>query len=754
MSLRPRVRVFQDYDEPTFPALVPDLETVIIGPAYHIVDLSTHSKSDLHAGSYGDSDAESGSSGVPEGLPSGSETAITISELPKNILGSLLDHDSVVVFFENIWAQVEDALGDDGVVVEDENELASSSVDFTAVGVQPGDRVVLNPETLTDWDDAPLVRKVKEVKDENTLVLNGNVVGTGSEQTSIRFRVERFIPSGQVSSDDISFDGNEVSISGGVEINDLTVNSAEAFITYRALRQNLDELTTLENSSVIEDKLGVIDERNPLAVGAFVAFQNTGTQIKVFGITKDDLNGASDRVTGYLEATDFLGNREDVYSLVPLTTDTSVLASLTAHAEHASHPDRSRFRIVLGSAELPEKKIVSSESIGDTLEDSEVNVLVHDGASFDASLEGKTITISGINTATDGEYVVEKVLSEKALYIPGLEDPGTADTYTEVDYTIGEDSETNVTVVLRGVFDKLNDNGAEFESDDVRVGDYVSIPSETTFEDGTDLYTVVEILSENRVRIDPTGTHGELPVNAAETEGVSTDYRIERVLSKGNQVEELEALAQSFSTSRLTLSWPGSVRLAGVQNNETGVASWQPGFYLACALGGQIAGLPPHQSLTGISIAGISELQYSSTYFTDSQLDQLMEAGWNVYTQATSHTPPESLRSLTTDVSMLETMELMVVKNYDYVSTFYRDLLRNFKKGYNVLPETLEYVRVAFVGGTETLKSRDMPKIGAPVLNAELVDVRIKDGAADTLEVLARVDIPRALNSLDLYLTI
>lgn len=386
---RPIVEVYQEYASLTTSPGTPDLNCLIVGPCYYIQDFPAD-KANLGVGEFVKTgytrDARCDASGDSEGRPDAGTTFLTLSE-PPNISaapGALLDANSVEVVLDGALIQI--AKGTDGAVTLSSNVFTSGSADFVTAGVTAGDRLVLT--NTAGGDNATVVYTVSSVPEDapTTLVLNDDVSSADISKigtASIRYRVEHyFVETTEpqvIDSAYFTVTGQEIVIKTGamgllLTYNDTTypVNYAtEIYVGYRALRQDLQDVLTLENSDAIEaSKVGRIDERNPLAVGAFVAFQNTGTPVQVFGVASDDLVGqtsARDRVT----------TRSDVYAITPVTDSLSesdwlaVITMWKAHCVAYADPSKSKFRVVLGSYDtLPTEKSSAPPSlVGSTIED-------------------------------------------------------------------------------------------------------------------------------------------------------------------------------------------------------------------------------------------------------------------------------------------------------------------------------------------------------------------------------------------------
>ncbi|RLC88615.1 MAG: hypothetical protein DRJ03_01715, partial [Chloroflexi bacterium] len=229
-------------------------------------------------------------------------------------------------------------------------------------------------------------------------------------------------------------------------------------------------------------------------------------------------------------------------------------------------------------------------------------------------------------------------------------------------------------------------------------------------------------------------------------------YRISIELDKAAQVTELNTIPASFASKRVVMAWPNEVYVTGLTNALTGVRSKQSGQYLACTIGGMISGLPSHQGFTFIGVSGIEQLFNSNFYFTDDQITSLSQSGWYVFLQDSESSLPYSAHEVTTDVSAYQTGELMAVKNFDYVALYYKDIVEGFLGRYNILDETLELIRGAVNNGSEVLSLRTYPRIGAPLLGAEIAILEQLAGEIDRVEMYMEVDLPTVLNVVGLHL--
>jgi hypothetical protein len=287
-----------------------------------------------------------------------------------------------------------------------------------------------------------------------------------------------------------------------------------------------------------------------------------------------------------------------------------------------------------------------------------------------------------------------------------------------------------VSAALDDLYLVLKDPGGSFITSGVIPSDVIRIPQApngTSFV-AYDEFVIDQVLSENRLRIVNNGNDTalsatELPHGVGRygsgsiTQG-SITYQVIRKLDKPGQVTQLVGLSQSFRSRRTIMVWPDLVDVPGIVSGNQ-----QPGFYLACAVGGMTAGLPSHQGFTFLGIAGIGRIYHSSNYFTDEQLTDLMQGGWYVFAQQTETSLPYTIHQLTTDPSTLETGEYSVVKNYDFVAISLSNSVKSFLGVYNVNEQTLSFVRTALEDKVTELRTRTYPRIGAPLLTGEVVSV-------------------------------
>lgn len=781
MPIRPVVLVYQDLATPTVTPTAPDLNALIVGPAFHIQDYfkpgttAYADKADIRlASDYGVLE------GDPAAAPPTGPAVITVAEPPNNEIGALLDSTSVEVYFDEARVQIDNT----GTLTttSGSNVLTGAGTAWNTgnTKVAAGDRV-----TIKDAGANIITRTVLAVDSDTSIRLTADIPAAGFTAAATQtYRITRELNDQKISASFFTVNGNIVKINGSVTLavpnqGLKSVVYAKVYMAYRSMRQDIVELDTVESVADIESKIGRLDARNPLATGVFVALQNTTSQVQFIAVLTDDL-------AGYTDVRDKISGRPDVYAIVPLTTDTSVLAMWNSDCVGLALPDEDegrpqRFRTVIGSGTLPvSKKIVQPSTTGEPMVKTgtaPAAIVKLTAPTLDFVAAGVIpgdhviVTLDANGVSRNGTYKVASVTSATILEVDA-DTPWPAAASANMTVAVKDATEvatripaTAITSAVTAAGDDLylilKDPSGTFVASGVAVGDLIQIPSNPNAAiTGASVLTsfiVAAVISDQRLEIvnngqDTSSVMNELPhgakrIGGALVGGTSVSYQVVRTLSKSQQVTELVAVAQSFKSKRTVLVWPDKVDVAGVVGGES-----QPGYYASCAVGGMTAGLPSQQGFTNLGIAGISQIYHSNTYFTDGQLTDISNGGWFVFAQQTPSSLPYSVHQLTTDPSTLESGEYSVVKNFDFVSMFFVEILEDFLGQYNVTIETLTLLQAALNTGGDLLKLRTVAKIGAPLTSFNITELSPSPVSGDRVRAYIAIGLPKPLNVIELHL--
>jgi hypothetical protein len=107
-------------------------------------------------------------------------------------------------------------------------------------------------------------------------------------------------------------------------------------------------------------------------------------------------------------------------------------------------------------------------------------------------------------------------------------------------------------------------------------------------------------------------------------------------------------------------------------------------------------------------------------------------------------------------MTFIETRELNVVKNFDFMSYFFKGLLEPFIGVWNVTPEALAAIERALRAGIRFQELRKFPKIGAALRPgaSEIISITESEISSDRVDVFMSLGLPRPLNNIDLHLIV
>jgi hypothetical protein len=268
-------------------------------------------------------------------------------------------------------------------------------------------------------------------------------------------------------------------------------------VEYRAWVQTLtNEVNFISNVGEIDDAIsGVLDPDNPLKWGVFKALENSnGTAVGYTAVSNPD------DATAWADVLEALLGRDDVYNLVPLTRNRTVLDLYAAHVTALSSPERGLWRVLwVNLAGVPEIPVVSA---------------------------GSTVVNHVTATTSDGETCLATI----------VDDPDT--------------SGSQFTIV-----NNTNANG-DFVTNGVRVGDIVRAAyvgdgfGGTTYSE----YIIAEVVSEDQLRL---VSGPAAPINSA------AKIEIWRSLSATAEAAEIALDAGSWGSRRIRAVWPDTIESSG-----------------------------------------------------------------------------------------------------------------------------------------------------------------------------------------------
>ena len=249
---------------------------------------------------------------------------------------------------------------------------------------------------------------------------------------------------------------------------------------------------------------------------------------------------------------------------------------------------------------------------------------------------------------------------------------------------------------------------------------------------------VDSVINTNRVKVIAADDFGSA--------SAANPYTITRDLNKEQQAASIAASSSSIGNKRAVMTWSDEVEISGERES---------GYYLNAAVAGMISGLPSHQGLTNKSIALITKVYNSNwDYFSEDEIDTIAAGGTCVFVQEEPEGLPFLRHQLTTDISVLETAEISVVKNNDFISLFFKGIVKPFLGEWNVTQELLDAITNSLQQGIDFQKANYTFKIGAPLIDATIDSVEISSISADRVEIYMDTQQPRPLNTIGLHIIV
>jgi hypothetical protein len=226
--------------------------------------------------------------------------------------------------------------------------------------------------------------------------------------------------------------------------------------------------------------------------------------------------------------------------------------------------------------------------------------------------------------------------------------------------------------------------------------------------------------------------------------GVSVASRIEVWHQQTpNQIATAVANASAaFNDFRVCNITPDYVVIGGVT---------VPGYYAAACYAGLRSGIPPHQSMTLLQVAGITDVAGIVKTFNSTQLDTMAAAGTFVIKRQSDGTV-SARHAVTTSTLDLNHREETVRANTDSRSYYYVGALKPLIAKMNVTPTSLARIEtmvddlIQYLMGPATKTSN----LGAQLITGSVASVT-QGTQADQVVVVINENAPKPLNGITVH---
>lgn len=458
----PSVRVYQELITTTVNPTTPFMQLCVVGPVYQV-------ETDVPVADFALSDED-----------------YTTAYLNQT-LGSVVDTSSVNIKMSDVYVKVWPAdagvnyrsatVNNDGPITK---VTGDQEGDFATATIQVDDYIDL---TYTDGDTVLTYSSaIQEVSsDGKTLTLKRNLPSpdAGATVTAVvkRPTKEDAIIESQfiTANEDAVTIKKDVKVSTAVTDTAAQVVSATVYLSYRALRRDIaNDFLTITSQSNAEAKIGKVNINNPMSVAAsLIASAVSDMSYRILPIETDDANG-------YRQALDILSTNEDIYVIVPLTNDKDVVSAYASHCTTLSEPEKSKWRIVYASQEMPSTKVMVEINDGQLVEgstDDECYIKDTANGMFVTNNARVTDFVDIYNASNSYQYSLQiiEVLNESVVTCSTTKWMRTSEGYSELEEQVTVDSQQAVKYEVvrvldtQGVADAISGIAESFKNKRLRL---------------------------------------------------------------------------------------------------------------------------------------------------------------------------------------------------------------------------------------------------------------------------------------------
>lgn len=458
----PSVRVYQELVTTTVNPTTPFMQLCVVGPVYQV-------ETDVPVADFALSDED-----------------YTTAYLNQT-LGSVVDTSSVNIKMSDVYVKVwpaNDGVNHRSATVNNDGPITKvtgdQEGDFATATIQVDDYIDL---TYTDGDTVLTYSSaIQEVSsDGKTLTLKRNLPSPdgGATVTAVvkRPTKEDAIIESQfiTANEDAVTIKKDVKVSTAVTDTAAQVVSATVYLSYRALRRDIaNDFLTITSQSNAEAKIGKVNINNPMSVAAsLIASAVSDMSYRILPIETDDANG-------YRQALDILSTNEDIYVIVPLTNDKDVVSAYASHCTTLSEPEKSKWRIVYASQEMPSTKVMVEINDGQLVEgstDDECYIKDTANGMFVTNNARVTDFVDIYNASNSYQYSLQiiEVLNESVVTCSTTKWMRTSEGYSELEDKVTVDSQQAVKYEVvrvldtQGVADAISGIAESFKNKRLRL---------------------------------------------------------------------------------------------------------------------------------------------------------------------------------------------------------------------------------------------------------------------------------------------
>jgi hypothetical protein len=567
--------------------------------------------------------------------------------------------------------------------------ITDSSIDFFALGVRAGDilRFITNPAFLERSDSIVAVDSV----DHTILTIPGL--------------------------NQITFSPTVAPQGGKVEYEIVRPGSqnGDILITYKARRiDKVGVLLEYESTTQMDDDIGPITPENPLAFGLARALGSTDKV--VFAMMVKDQDSLDD----HQKAMEILEG-EDVYILVPLTTNPAIHQVYLAHCDQTSAPNNMHERRVIVT-----QKARTRKEYQDSLSTGSMGVSSTVFTDLNAQFLTNGVPVGSVIRLTAPasieladvfrtELIISGIISETQLNVVQAVTHGTDITFEDVGVGTG----------AQLIF-QLNETADVIPSSVILFLDAVQVSALDYSVTPTGVITFVVAPG---LGVDITATYEITTI-----EGIQ--YTVEsQDLTNFEIAQDIAAVGAGYKNRRITVTHAEKV----IADDGTEV---EP-YFMNCSIGGLVSTLAPNQPIANVPIPGFLGVRHIRK-FSESQFGLMAAYGITVFIQDRDTSPVVMRNWITTDTLNVNTRECSIVQMVDYYSKFLRTNVKSIAGRFNITKSFIDNMLRPSINGV----NHEMLTAGFIGPRSQIISIEQSTVNKDQLFVLEEIEFFAPANKI------
>jgi hypothetical protein len=574
-------------------------------------------------------------------------------------------------------------------------QITDLSQDFFALGVRSGDtmRLIANPVDLERPDSIVGVDTTEHIvltiTSTNTFTFSPPI---GAQGGKVEYEIVR--------------NGSQ---------------DGEVLISYKARRKDLiGILLEFDSVTTLDDQLGPIVPENPLA---YALSKCLGATDKiVFGMMVED----QDDLVDHQKALDVLEG-EEVYMMVPLTSNPAIHQVYAAHAGFMSDSESMRERRTIFTHKATQRHVFSdlrttgSLNVGSTTFTDAGATFITDGVPVGSVIRLVAPDAVELADVDRTELIVAGIISQTALELIQAVTKGTEILNENV--ALGTGAQVNFqlaatsNVIISSVIMFLN-------------GIQQSALSYSANPNGQVTFVIAPGLN-----VPVTASYEIIPITGIQ-------YTIEsQELTNFEIAKDVAAVGEGYSSRRVTVTFADKV----VADDGSEI---EP-YFMNAAIAGLVSSLAPNQPIANVPIPGFTAVKHIRK-FTETHFGVMAGGGISVFIQDRV-TSPITLRNwITTDVLNVNTRECSIVNMADFYAKFLRNNISAIAGRFNITTDFIDNMLRPGINGV----NRELITAGFIGSKTQIISIEQSTVEKDRLFVLEELELFAPANRITITVRI